>query len=89
MQGVQVGDKNILWLDVSMNHISILQVQQSFHDLGNDVPGTFLIKAFLSAQLLVKVTVLAVVQDHVDVLSVVKVTMKLDDVGMIQSPLNL
>lgn len=50
--------------------------------------STILGEALLTAQFLVEVTVLAVLQHHVDVLRVVEVSMQADNVWVIQSPLN-
>ena len=45
---LQVGDQNILWFDVSMNHVAVLEVKKRLNDLSNYVFATLLGKAFLA-----------------------------------------
>jgi len=45
---LQVGDQNILWFDVSMNHVAVLEVKKRLYDLSNYVFAALLGKAFLA-----------------------------------------
>lgn len=72
-----------------MNNIAVLQVNQSFHDLHDDVLGLLLRKAALSSKFLIEVAVLAVVQNDIDVLGVVEIAVELNNVWVVQAPLDL
>ena len=58
---VEVGDQNVLRLDVPMNHIAVLQVQQGFYYLHDYVLGFLLCEALLPSELLIQVTMFTVV----------------------------
>ena len=88
MHRVQVGNQNIFRLDVPMDHVAVLQVEQRLDHLGYDMPCAILREALFSAQLLVKIAMLAVLQHHVNVLCVVEVAVKAYNIRMVQSPLN-
>ena len=88
MHRIQIGNQNILGLNVSVDYVPVLKVEQSFDHLSYDVTGAVLAEALLAPQLLVQVAVFAVFEHHVDVLGVVEVPVQTDNIRMVQSPLN-
>ena len=89
MHCVKVCNQNILRLDVPMNHIPVLQVEQCLDHLGDYMAGTVLGEALLTAQLLIEVAMLAVLEHDVDVLRIVKVAVQADNIRVVKSPLDL
>ena len=53
VQSLEVCHQNILWLDVSVNHIAVLQVEKRLDYLSDYVTGTVLTETLLSPQFLV------------------------------------
>ena len=88
MHSLKICNQNILRLNVPVNHISLLQIEQGFDHLGDNVPGTILCEALLSAKFLIEVAMLAHLKHHVDVLCIVEVAMKTHNIWMVKSPLN-
>ena len=72
-----------------MDHVAVLQVNESLNELCDYVPGTILREALLTPKFLVEVSMFTVVENNVDVLGVVEVSMELDNVRVLESPLNL
>ena len=71
-----------------MDNVTVLEVEEGLDDLGNYVASSILREAFLLSQLLVEVTVLAVLQHHVYVLGIIEIAVKLNDIRVVESPLN-
>ena len=88
MHRVQVGNQNIFRLDVPMDHVAVLQVEQRLDHLRYDMSCAILREALFSAQLLVKIAMLTVLEHHVNVLRIVEVAVKAYNIRMVQSPLN-
>ena len=88
MHRIEVRNQNILGLDVSVDHVPVLEVEQSFDHLGYYMSCTVFREALLSAQLLIKIAMFTVFEDDIDVFSVVEVAMKTHNVWMVKSPLD-
>ena len=86
---LQVRYQYVLWLDVSVNNVPILQVDQRFDHLRDDKLGFVLVKALFSSQALKKVAARAVLQHRVNVLLVIKIPINPHDVRVVEPPLNL
>lgn len=71
-----------------MDNITVLQVEQRLDDLSDYMAGSIFREAFLTSELLVEVSVLTVLEHNVDVLGVVEVSVKLNDIRVVKSPLN-
>jgi len=71
-----------------MDNITVLQVEESLDDLSDYVPSSVFREAFLASELLIKVSVLTVLEHNVDVLGIVEVSVKLNDIWVVKSPLN-
>lgn len=72
-----------------MDYVPVLQVQQCLNDLCYDNSGSFFAKKLFAAQLLVKISVLAVFENNIDALRIVEIPVKPDDVWVVESPLDL
>ena len=79
----QVCYEYIFRLNVSMDHISFLQIQQGIHHLINNVPGFVFAETLLPSQFLVQISVSAILEHHIDVLGVVEVAVETHDVCVI------
>jgi len=71
-----------------MDNITVLQVEKRLDDLSDYVAGSIFREAFLAPELLVEVSVLTVLEHNVDVLGIVEVSVKLNDIRVVKSPLN-
>ena len=71
-----------------MDNITVLQVEKRLDDLSDYVPSSVFREAFLASELLIKVSVLTVLEHNVDVLGIVEVSVKLNDIWVVKSPLN-
>lgn len=78
-----VCNQDVLWFDVSVNNVPVLKVEQRLNDLCDDYSRFVLGEEFLSAQLLVEISVLAVLKHNVDTLCVVKVAIQSHDVWVV------
>lgn len=84
----QVCNEYIFRLNVSMDHVSLLQIQQRVHHLINNVSRFVFAETFLTSQFLVQISVSAILEHHIDVLGVVKIPVEAYNVRVVQSPLN-
>ena len=78
-----VCNQDVLWFDVSVNNVSVLKVEQRFNDLRDDYSSFVLGEEFFSAQLLVEISVLAVLKHNIDTLCVIKVAIKSHDIWVV------
>ncbi len=88
MHALAVANQYILWLDVTVDDRSFLQVDQCFHNLSNHEFGFTLIKVLLSPQSLEQVAALTVFQHSIDVLFIVKVAIESYYVWVVETPLD-
>ena len=78
-----VCNQDVLGFDVSVNNVSVLKVEQRFNDLRDDYSSFVFGKEFLSTQLLVEISVLAVLKHNIDTLCVIKVAIKSHDIWVV------
>ena len=74
MHALQIIDQNILRLDISMYDITLLTIEESFNYLSNNDFCCSLIELFDSSQSLEQVSALAVFENRVNILVVIKIT---------------
>lgn len=89
MHLILVCNQDVFRLDVTVDHVTIREVDQCLNDLCDDQPCLFFREELLPPELLVQVPVLAELQHHVDTLFVVEVAVKPDKIRMVKSPLDL
>lgn len=83
MHRFQVSNEDIFWLDVPMDHISLLQVEQRVDHLCDNVARFLFTETFLPSQLLIQVAMTTILEHHIDVLRVVEVPIQAHDVRVI------
>lgn len=88
MHLVQISDEDVFRLDISVDYVPFLQIDERLHDLSDDQPAFVFIEEFLSSQLLVEISILAVFEYHVDVGLVIEVSVQLHNVGVVKPPLD-
>lgn len=81
--------EQVLWLDVSMDYVLLVDVLQRLDHL-TDVVGCLLFRVFLlGPQSLVELTFRAVLEDQVDLVVVEEESIELDNVGVAKVTLDL
>ena len=87
MHLVQIGNQYVFRFNVSMNYVSVLEVNEGVNDLSYDDFALIFAKELFSPQFLVEVSILTIFKHYVDVGLVIKVSIEFDNVRMVKPPL--